>query len=316
MQRTAQRVQRQLRRFADDPYRESEALGRRAFWTLARRFTPYLSVDRDGLRLLVSTGDQVLSRRLFVYHRRPEQDIIDAFAALRSVPAIADRVDGRQIVEIGANLGTSTVEMLLRYGVPEVIAIEPSPDNCRVLRHNLLANNLEARVSVLAVALSDRDGEVAFELSPVNAGDHRVRMGASQTKSHEDERPTIAVPARRFDSLVGEGKIDLESTGAVWMDAQGHEGHILSGAQQLLASDIPIITEYWPYGLRRADGLELFHRLVAEHFSHVQIISGADSGQPGMIVPAADLPHLSEQAAWSDEEGGADLLLSRHLGPD
>lgn len=43
------------------------------------------------------------------------------------------------------------------------------------------------------------------------------------------------------------------------MDTQGFEGHILSGAVSLIKAQVPIVTEFWPYGLKRSEGLELLY---------------------------------------------------------
>ncbi|MHB8694279.1 MAG: FkbM family methyltransferase [Solirubrobacteraceae bacterium] len=316
---TSDRIRRQLARIADDLPGETEALWRRAFWRIAGRYTPYLAVDRDGLRVLVSTSDQVLGRRLFVYHRAPELDIQIAFDALRAIPTVAERLAGRGIVEIGANIGSHTVEMLTRFGAERVVAIEPSPENCMLLRHNVVGNGLADRVTVLPIALSDQIGSVSLELSATNPGDHRVRVkdgpdrAGDRLSGSDDGRLTIEVRAATFDSLVETGEVDLAGTGAIWMDAQGHEGHILAGARRLLESEIPIVTEYWPYGLRRAGGLDRLHELIASHYHYVVLL--APEGAANRVIASAKLPELEQVYGWSDEAGGADLVLSHQIQP-
>jgi FkbM family methyltransferase len=311
------RLRRQIARLASDLPGEAEALRRRAFWRLAAHFTPWLAVDRDGLRLVVSTADQTLGRRLFVYPRTQELDIQRAFATLQAIPGVAERLPGTSIVEIGANIGSHTVEMLKRYGARSVVALEPDPGNCELLRQNVLLNGLSDRVTLLALAVSDHDGAVHLELSPTNAGDHRVRVPAANGGGSEGGRATIEVGAARFDSLVARGVIDLDVTGLIWIDAQGHEAHILRGATHLLGSRTPIVMEYWPYGLRRAGGLDALHALIADHYSHVVDVS--PPGGPGPRVVAADrLPELESEYGWSSRPGdsslGTDLVLSADVG--
>jgi FkbM family methyltransferase len=291
---------------------ESDALRRRLFWSLAARFTPWLGVERDGMRLLVSTQDRTLGRRLFVYHRTPERDIERAFATLRAIPGLAERLAGATIVEIGANIGSHTVEMLTRYGAGAVIAIEPHPENCELLRHNVQVNGVADRVAVLALALSDHDGAVALELSRTNSGDHRVRVPGAVSDGPEAQRVTIEVAAARFDTLARDGRIDLATTGLIWMDAQGHEAHILRGAGMLLGSELPIVMEYWPYGLRRAGGLEALHELIVAHYPYVIDLSPPDD-LPARVLAADQLPQLAAEYGSSrrrDQSAlGTDLLL-------
>ena len=47
------------------------------------------------------------------------------------------------------------------------------------------------------------------------------------------------------------------------MDTQGHEGNVLSGATNIIKSRVPIITEFWPYGLKRSNGLNLFYDVLS-----------------------------------------------------
>jgi FkbM family methyltransferase len=240
------RIRRELERLAADFPGEGEALLRRGFWRLAARYTPVLAVEREGMRLFVATDDDVLGRRLFVYNRTPEQDIRDAVATLAHVPSLASGLAGCSIVEIGANIGSHTVGLIKHYGAREIVAIEPSPANCALVRQNIAANGVADRVTLLELALSDQDGSVSLEISSDNSGDHRVRVGSGATDGVEARRDTIEVRAARFDSLVETGEIALDQLGLVWLDAQGHEGQILAGARSLLASGVPVMMEYWP----------------------------------------------------------------------
>jgi hypothetical protein len=38
----------------------------------------------------------------------------------------------------------------------------------------------------------------------------------------------------------------------VWIDVQGYEGYVFAGARTLLATGVPVVSEIWPYGIRRA----------------------------------------------------------------
>ncbi len=317
MSRQTARIRRLAGRLASDFPTEAEALSRRAFWRLATRFTPYLAVDREGMRLLVSTADETIGRRLFVYHRTPELDIVAAFEALRSIPGLDERLRDVNVLEIGANIGSHTVEMIRRYRARSVLAIEPHPDNCELLRQNVLANGVAERVSLLEVALSDQDGSVALEVSGDNSGDHRVRVNGSGSGSGEAGRSTIEVRAARLDSLVESGELALGEIGLVWMDAQGHEAHILRGATRLLSSDVPIMMEYWPYGLRRAGGLDALHELIRATYSHVIDVSPPHGPAP-RLIRSDQLPQLEAEYGWTrdpeDPLPGTDLILMRGLG--
>ena len=73
----------------------------------------------------------------------------------------------------------------------------------------------------------------------------------------EGWKATVTVPVRSVDSLVAEGLIEPARLGLVWIDVQGHEAHVLAGAQRLLEQGVPTVIEVWPYGLARTDGTEM-----------------------------------------------------------
>lgn len=307
-------VRRELARLRSDPARETEALVRRLKWRIARRLTPVIAVDTDGVRLFVSTADQTLSKGLFCYPDVRQQDAQLAFAVVRSLPLGAERLEGGTVLEIGANIGSHTVEFLTHYGAGHVVAIEPDPGNFALLTHNVVENGLADRATILQLAVSDSDGRVELELSPDNAGDHRVRV----SEIAERERAAVTVEAASVDSLAERGKLDLDAVALVWMDVQGHEAHVLRGARRLLGSDVPIVMEYWPGGLRRSGTLDAVHQLIAEHYSYVIDLDTRGHGRP-QVVGADDLPALERLRGWDDGrliEPSTDLVLARDITPD
>jgi FkbM family methyltransferase len=211
---------------------------------------------------LFSTQDRVISPEVFAHSAYDEDE-------LRWVLDFLDQPQkGRTVVEVGANIGTTTIPLLARYGAARVEAFEPDPFNYDLLRCNLILNHVDAQAVTHPWAVSDADGEVNFELCRWNFGDHRVRITDEAVDGLHDEasRSTITVAARRLDDAV---TTPVEEIGLIWVDAQGHEAHILEGAEQLLSRDIPWAIEYWPYGLNRQGGLDRLNRAIARRFTHV-----------------------------------------------
>ena len=210
---------------------------------------------------------------------------------------------GRTVVEVGGNVGTTTIPLLVGFGAHRVEVFEPSPANLRLLRCNLVLNDLEDLVVVHQLAVSDRNGSVNLELCAENSGDHRVQaVDTTWEVLGESTRATTVVGTRRLEDALTS---DPAEVGLVWVDTQGHEGHVLAGASTLLGRGIPWVIEYWPYGLTRAGGLELLHAMVDEHF--VVVVDVRASREQGSVVrmPAGGLAKLGAGLGT----GYTDLIL-------
>lgn len=282
-------------------------------FALVARLMPFAGVEQDGVRYIVSTRDIGVSRGIFATGVFDEETVRRMLVALERHLGIAT-LRGATVLEVGANIGTETVSLLKRHGAQRVVAFEPDPENVRFLRANLALNGVQDRVEIHEMALSEADATLMLELSANNWGDHRIRVADPRGPDLRDERnrPVVEVAARTIDSLARSGELDLDAVDLVWMDAQGHEGHVLAGAHGLAAAGIPVLTEYWPYGLSRVGGLDRFHALVAEEYrTLVDLRTGRDESP--ITLDAARAAELADRYA-TDENGDrfaahTDLLL-------
>ena len=92
---------------------DTEAAERRRFFKRARPFTRYLSVDVKNLTFLVATDDR-LGRGLFV--RRWRQDFRHLNRAMRLLSEHELFRAESTFVDVGANIGTTTVRAIRRHG--------------------------------------------------------------------------------------------------------------------------------------------------------------------------------------------------------
>lgn len=191
---------------------------------------------------VVSTADKVIGRELFLHG---EFD----FGKLRQALAILEREGCRRpshLIDVGANIGTIVIPALKRGLMRSATAIEPHPDNLRLLHANLALNELSHRVKVLGIAVGDETCDaLRLEESATNSGNHMI------------SRQGIPVQCARLDEL------DLPTQGALlWMDIEGYEGHALKGASMLMASELPLVCEYNPDFLLRSNGMAFFRQAL------------------------------------------------------
>lgn len=120
------------------------------------------------------------------------------------------------IVDLGANIGLTSLWFAHRYGGTEIIAVEPSPDNARLARLNLEGNNVRAQV--LEAAVGARDGTVYFQedrdsnLGHVASSGRPVRQVSMDTVLR-DLPPSAEVDLIKMDIEGGEGPLFEDNLG-------------------------------------------------------------------------------------------------------
>ncbi len=226
--------------------------------------TSVVAVERDGLRFLVETADLGPGRIMFT-RGSLETDVLER--ALTASQLSDEARAQRLFVDVGANVGAATVLALGRHGFGAALAVEPNAANAALLRANLAINGLDERCTTVLAAAGATDGSVEMELSPDNFGDHRVRVTDGLAGEFKEERRQVQrVQLRTLDSiLAGEG-LRAADVGLLWVDVQGYEAQVLGGAHGLLEEGVPMLIEFWPYGLARAGGREALCELIEGHF--------------------------------------------------
>ena len=277
------------------------SLARGYAFDLARLLTDEMLVDCGHERFYVATSDKGVGRELFIRKQFDQVSFERTFAlTAQRGHAVADRV----FLDVGANIGTTSVMAITRLGCSHVFAFEPSLRNVRMLRQNTLVNGLEGRITPVNAAVSDSTGEVQMRLCDDNSGDHRI--SGSETWV-QDGREVVTVSAVNLDDWLNENGVEVESVGAVWVDAQGHEPYVLAGASRLLDSDTPIVCEFWPHGLREAGGLEQMCDLLAACGRQVIDLGPPSQAGSPLVLESDDFSSLADR--YPGTNNFCDLLL-------
>jgi FkbM family methyltransferase len=262
-----------------------------------RRLTRSVTIRDGDVVYRVDTSDRVIGRSLFIGHA-PEVDMVDAAMKLLMKIHGGSPVDGKVVVDVGANIGTTAIPLVKRFGARLVWAIEPEPRNLELLRINVRLNQLVGDVEIVPTAASDRTGFVLLRQSLENFGDHRV-IPTGEVEAFAAMR----VPVVTLDELVELSLIDSADVGLIWIDVQGHEGQVLAGASSLLTSSAAIVMEFWPAGLGQSGGAEVVQELLTSG-SYASYDIRRSLASPHCLT-ADDIADLSERY----RDGYTDLLL-------
>jgi len=201
-----------------------------------------LLVTGSPEKYVVSTSDKVIGREVFLHG---EFDFAKFEGALKILTR-EGRAAPNHLIDVGANIGTIIIPALKRGLVRVATAIEPHPENLRLLRANIALNGLEDRVTVLPQAVGDKnDMTLQLHESLTNSGNHAISQSG------------IPVVSSRLDDFC------FPSDSLLWMDIEGYEGHALLGAECLLASGVPVVCEFNLDYLKRSAGYEYFRRSLS-----------------------------------------------------
>lgn len=256
------------------PWRDRvRRVGNRAYLRAARSRGSHVATSADGLVYVVDVRDRGPGGALLLDGATPELDILP-----RALTILDERAAPRRrswFVDVGANIGTTVVPAVARHGFERAIAIEPEPENVRVLRANVALNAVGDRVEVVAAAAGEVKGEAAFRRGrPVDAG-WRAGAGALAIgRPAGPGDPTVAVVT--VDSILAERAVAPADVGLLWLDVQGHEGSVLKGAETLLRDRAPVVFALRGRKLAKAGTLDYTLDTIEATYSHVVDLRPAD----------------------------------------
>lgn len=204
--------------------------------------TDSASVTVNGIKYIFPTNDWIIGRSLYISGRW-DDEFMKAAVNLLTERGHRPSFSGGIFVDVGANIGTTTIQALTRYGARHAVAVEPSPECLPYLYSNLAANRLSGRCNIVEAAVSDVSGEVAFRAGKDNSG------GGEVLRSEDAHDYTVT--SRRLDDIIPALGVGLDELSLVWIDAEGHEYRILNGARKIIDAGTPIVIEFWPQRLRQ-----------------------------------------------------------------
>jgi FkbM family methyltransferase len=171
---------------------------------------------------------------------------------------------GRAMIDIGANVGTTSIPRALLGDFSYVYAIEPDPANYACLVRNIVSNGVRGLVMPDRVAIGDTIGEMT--LRSMKSGTHHLVTRALDIS--EAER--VTVPCLTLDAWVERMAISLPDVAFIKSDTQGWDARVLAGASRVLShKHIAWQIEFSPAMLERSGrSMGEVYQLLERHFTH------------------------------------------------
>jgi FkbM family methyltransferase len=175
-----------------------------------------------------------------------------------------------RFIDVGANIGYFSCLMSKLAGpTGKVLAIEPEPNNLKLLENNVRINNLtNVEIHACASGASERSAKLGLYKS-INRGRHSM--------ADLDMKSVIEVPIRKLDDLTKQSADGTNSWSLVKIDVEGYEAFVIEGAKETLSRTEILVIEYSPQLLRKAgvDPASLFDTL-SNNFSRIFRIENAN----------------------------------------
>lgn len=141
---------------------------------------------------------------------------------------------GDVFLDVGANVGVYTLYAGLCVGASgQVFAVEPHLRNAAALMDNVLANQLQDRVSLLTVALSDVPGAARFDYREWRTGSSHSQLQTEVEVAKKAHSGIAEIKlAQSIDALIEAGTV--RAPALIKVDVDGIEMLIVRGMAKLL----------------------------------------------------------------------------------
>lgn len=260
-------------------------------------------IEREiqGNQMLLDIYDHGISQDLLVWGVREELPVNAYRDALRR---LSDDLEKQvTILDLGANIGYFVLIAADMLGDDTAIyAVEPHPRNFNHLNRNIDRNGYT--VTTVQGAIGSENGTATLHTSPVS-NKHRVD-GTPETGATVD---TIDVPKWTVDTFCDEQGISAADVNVLRMDVEGHEIHVIEGAQDVLAADTPIII-YLELHINLLDSHQL-DRIIEILAQRNLEIDAAFFDPPLLEGKRLDVSELDELRNLPQE--GIQLILTRDI---
>ncbi|MHC5208978.1 FkbM family methyltransferase [Pseudomonas chlororaphis] len=185
-----------------------------------------------------------------------EKDTTDLLRALCDETSTA--------IDVGANIGLTSIALSQICQRGRIIAIEPVPNTFEFLKLNIDASDIE-NVSLKNVALGAAAGSVEMFVNDDN-------LAASFVVSSDiDQKHRI--PLSTLDQIVSQS--DLGAVDFIKIDVEGFELEVLKGAVETLASFRPIVLlemNHWCLNIFQSTALPVFRHELLKNFEFVYAV--------------------------------------------
>lgn len=262
-----------------NPVAEGQEIFLRMNLAINQQLGNFVTCTVDGVSYVATSKDSVVMGSMYTTRKNYAEKTMKIFYSLAKKYYNVDDSAG-YFLDLGANIGTTGIYFLKKFTPNlKLLAFEPDAENFKLLRTNLILNDLEDSATVVNCGLGEESSEMTMYRN-------LFRPNTNTLFKRGEDMPTATIKIIALDDYLAENKIAAEEVKYIWIDTEGFEAKILLGAKNLLAQNpVPIFTECNLGSWDETGAFEPMMKLLAENYSHFVFAQG----DTDILYPLEDL---------------------------
>lgn len=233
-----------------------------------RQLNDIVACTVEGLSYVATAKDNILMRSMFVDRINWAAQDMKRFHELSKKYYGVDDNSG-YFLDLGANIGTTGIYFIKKLAPNlKLLAFEPDAENFKLLRVNLLLNDLDDKAVAVNSGLGDKFDEMTMYRDLGNPGGNRL------VKTHNNWQ-TETIKIMPLDAYFVENNIAAQDVKYIWIDTEGFEPQVILGAKNLLTENpAPIFMECNLTAWENSGLFEDMMQLLATRYTHFILFGG------------------------------------------
>lgn len=276
---------------------------REYIWKKAKTIMPYTScsVERGKYIFFFDSSDKSIANYMFrkgkLFEKREMELFFQLATKFYGYPSNQDGV----FLDIGGNIGTTSIFAKATNNNLKVVAFEPSSKNAKVFKLNAVVNNFED-IELYNMALSNFNGVGELYVNNQICTDHILMMNQYRKTTEILDREIESVSVMTMDSWCEKYHFPSEQVRYICLDVEGHENAVLEGMEKLLSKNAAPMWMEISSELSRNGSAERLLVNVSKYYA-----SFIDKRKPNKVRNIRELKQLINE--FSDKNAHTDVFL-------
>ena len=205
-----------------------------------RQWHEYNSCTAEGLSYVATSKDDYVIAPMYFNGENHAATEMKTFHALAKKYYNVDDSTG-YFLDLGANIGSTGIYFTNKIAPKlKLLAFEPDAENFKLLRVNLILNDMESKTIAVNCGLGSTFDEMTMYRDLKNPGHNNL----TEPKNNV---PTETIRIIPLDAFFAENDISAREVKYIWIDTEGFEAQVLLGAKNLLSENpAPVFMEFNP----------------------------------------------------------------------